>query len=129
MPWPGWSTGAAPKFPVTSMGFSMEDRIELLKLSQAERGRVGARARITDWLSPRFFETEFWYMWCTTFAFQPWHSAVEFRVTCTASCSSFPESKLSRASSEPSTTNTIHWFCRCSPGWRPTASIWSRIAG
>ena len=26
-----------------------------------------------------FFETEFWYMWATTFAFQPWHSAVEFK--------------------------------------------------
>ena len=30
-------------------------------------------------LSPEFFETKFWYMWATTFAFQPWHSAVEFR--------------------------------------------------
>ena len=26
-----------------------------------------------------FFETNFWFMWCTTFAFQPWHSAVEFK--------------------------------------------------
>ena len=26
-----------------------------------------------------FFETDFWLMWCTTFAFQPWHSAVEFK--------------------------------------------------
>jgi len=34
---------------------------------------------ITDWLSPEFFETEFWFMWATTFAFQPWHSAVEFK--------------------------------------------------
>ena len=29
-------------------------------------------------LSPEFFETKFWFMWATTFAFQPWHSAVEF---------------------------------------------------
>ena len=28
---------------------------------------------------PGFFETDFWHMWCTTFAFQPWHSAVEFK--------------------------------------------------
>jgi oleate hydratase len=34
---------------------------------------------ITDHLSPEFFETEFWYMWATTFAFQPWHSAIEFK--------------------------------------------------
>jgi oleate hydratase len=66
------------KVPVTSMGFSMQDRIELLKLSQADEDTLAASC-ITDWLSPAFFETEFWYMWSTTFAFQPWHSAVEFR--------------------------------------------------
>lgn len=66
------------KVPVTSMGFSMQDRIELLKLSNADEDEMGASC-ITDWLSPAFFETEFWYMWVTTFAFQPWHSAVEFK--------------------------------------------------
>ena len=66
------------KVPVTSMGFSMQDRIELLKLSNADEAEMGASC-ITDWLSPSFFETEFWYMWVTTFAFQPWHSAVEFK--------------------------------------------------
>jgi oleate hydratase len=66
------------KVPVTSMGFSMQDRIELLKLSNSDEEALGASC-ITDWLSPGFFETEFWYMWVTTFAFQPWHSAVEFK--------------------------------------------------
>ena len=66
------------KVPVSSMGFSMRDRIELLKLSQAGEDSLGATC-ITHWLSPEFFETEFWYMWSTTFAFQPWHSAVEFK--------------------------------------------------
>lgn len=66
------------KVSVTSMGFSMQDRIELLKLSNADEDALGA-SRITDWLSPAFFETEFWYMWVTTFAFQPWHSAVELK--------------------------------------------------
>lgn len=56
------------KVPVTSMGFSMQDRIELLKLSLADEDDLAA-SRITDRLSPRFFETEFWYMWATTFAF------------------------------------------------------------
>ena len=60
------------------MGFSMHDRVELLKLSNADEVTLGA-SRITDWLSPAFFDTEFWYMWVTTFAFQPWHSAVEFK--------------------------------------------------
>jgi oleate hydratase len=63
------------KVPVTSMGFAMSDRRELLKLINSDEQNLGA-ACITDWLSPRFFETEFWYMWATTFAFQPWHSAV-----------------------------------------------------
>jgi oleate hydratase len=66
------------KVPVTSMGFSMQDRVELLKLSNAAEDELGASC-ITDWLSPVFFETEFWFMWATTFAFQPWHSAVEFK--------------------------------------------------
>jgi oleate hydratase len=66
------------KVPVTSMGFSMQDRVELLKLSGTDEAELGD-SRITDWLSPGFFETEFWYMWCTTFAFQPWHSAIEFK--------------------------------------------------
>lgn len=66
------------KVPVASMGFSMEDRLQLLKLSEASEEEIGT-GRITDWLSPGFFETEFWYMWATTFAFQPWHSAVELK--------------------------------------------------
>ena len=66
------------KVPVSSMGFSMQDRVELLKLSSASEEALGA-SRITDWLSPGFFDSEFWFMWVTTFAFQPWHSAVEFK--------------------------------------------------
>ena len=66
------------RVPVVSMGFSMQDRLELLRLSAADESALGT-SRITDHLSPAFFETEFWFMWATTFAFQPWHSAVEFR--------------------------------------------------
>lgn len=66
------------KVPVSSMGFSMHDRLELLKLAGAGEEEL-ADSRITDWLSPEFFRTEFWFMWATTFAFQPWHSAVEFK--------------------------------------------------
>jgi oleate hydratase len=36
-------------------------------------------SRICDHFDASFFETNFWLMWCTTFAFQPWHSAAEFR--------------------------------------------------
>jgi oleate hydratase len=37
------------------------------------------RTSIADQFDASFFDTNFWYMWCTTFAFQPWHSAVEFK--------------------------------------------------
>jgi oleate hydratase len=62
----------------TKMGFTMQDRMELLRLIEASEERLGS-SRITDWLSPPFFRTNFWYMWQTTFAFQPWHSAVELK--------------------------------------------------
>ena len=63
---------------VSSMGFSMHDRLELVRMSEASEEKLGV-SRITDWLSPPFFTTNFWHMWQTTFAFQPWHSAVEFK--------------------------------------------------
>jgi oleate hydratase len=61
-----------------SMGFSERDRLELVKcVATPERMLDGKR--ITDCFSPEFFTTNFWWMWCTTFAFEPWHSAIEFR--------------------------------------------------
>jgi len=60
------------------MGFSARDRLELLRLVETSEETLG-NSRITDWLSPGFFESNFWYMWQTTFAFQPWHSAVELK--------------------------------------------------
>lgn len=62
----------------STMGFTMQDRMELLKLTEASEEKLGTSV-ITDWLSPEFFNTNFWYMWQTTFAFQPWHSAVEYK--------------------------------------------------
>ncbi|QPC91626.1 oleate hydratase [Mesorhizobium sp. INR15] len=66
------------RMDVTSMGFSMADRLELLKITEADEEKLGT-SPITDWLSPSFFKTNFWFMWATTFAFQPWHSAIEFK--------------------------------------------------
>ena len=66
------------KVDVSTMGFTMQDRIELVRLAEASEETLG-NSRITDWLSPSFFQTNFWYMWQTTFAFQPWHSAVELK--------------------------------------------------
>ncbi|WP_281281624.1 oleate hydratase [Paenibacillus oralis] len=63
---------------VSSMGFDMADRLAMVKLIMTPEEALG-KARINDWFGPHFFETNFWYMWATTFAFQPWHSAVELK--------------------------------------------------
>ena len=61
-----------------SMGFSERDRLELVKCTATPEKLLDGK-RITDCFSPEFFTTNFWWMWCTTFAFEPWHSAIEFR--------------------------------------------------
>ncbi|MFF0214300.1 oleate hydratase [Streptomyces vinaceus] len=61
-----------------SMGFSERDRLDLVRCVTTPESRLGGK-RISDCFTPEFFTTNFWYMWCTTFAFEPWHSAIEFR--------------------------------------------------
>jgi oleate hydratase len=60
------------------MGFQEKDRIELLCLMTTPEKDLDGK-QISDWFTPHFFTTNFWYIWCTTFAFQPWHSLMEFR--------------------------------------------------
>jgi oleate hydratase len=60
------------------LGFSERDRLDILALLAGAERRLDSK-RITDCFTPPFFETNFWYEWCTLFAFQPWHSAIEFR--------------------------------------------------
>ena len=61
-----------------SFGLSEKDILNLERLSVEPEELLG-RTTISDQFAPGFFETDFWHMWCTTFAFQPWHSAVEFK--------------------------------------------------
>ncbi|TPQ17747.1 oleate hydratase [Streptomyces sporangiiformans] len=61
-----------------SMGFSELDRLELVRCVATPEGHLDGR-RISDCFGEHFFTTTFWFLWCTTFAFQPWHSAIEFR--------------------------------------------------
>jgi len=65
----------------SSMGFSSRDRLDLVELLTIPEESLGAK-QIEDYFAPSFFKTNFWYMWCTTFAFQPWHSLVEFKRYC-----------------------------------------------
>ncbi|MFZ6655957.1 oleate hydratase [Undibacterium sp. TJN19] len=66
------------KIDVSSMGFDNRNRLDLIEIMLQSEESLGTR-RIDECFSPSFFETNFWFMWCTTFAFQPWHSAVEFK--------------------------------------------------
>ncbi len=61
-----------------SFGLSEKDILNLERLAVEPEDFLG-RTTISDQFDPEFFETDFWHMWCTTFAFQPWHSAVEFK--------------------------------------------------
>ncbi|WP_155056082.1 oleate hydratase [Streptomyces blattellae] len=63
---------------VRSMGFSEHDRLHLARCLATPEALLDGK-RIRDCFGEHFFTTNFWYMWCTTFAFQPWHSAIEFR--------------------------------------------------
>jgi oleate hydratase len=63
----------APKFGLS------ESHILTLERLALEPEHLLGRSTISDEFDPGFFETDFWHMWCTTFAFQPWHSAVEFK--------------------------------------------------
>ncbi|MCM2430603.1 oleate hydratase [Streptomyces sp. RKAG337] len=61
-----------------SMTFSERDRLELVKCVGTPETLLDGK-RISDCFHEEFFTTNFWAMWCTTFAFEPWHSAIEFR--------------------------------------------------
>jgi len=61
-----------------NLGFNLHDRLELMRLLATPERSLGTQ-RIEDYFSPHFFETNFWAMWRTTFAFQNWHSAIELK--------------------------------------------------
>jgi len=63
----------APEFVLSPQHIVTLERLGL------EPEMMLGRSTIADQFDPSFFETNFWLMWCTTFAFQPWHSAVEFK--------------------------------------------------
>lgn len=63
----------APKFGLSEKHILILERLEI------EPEEMLGRSSISEQFDPSFFATDFWFMWCTTFAFQPWHSAVEFK--------------------------------------------------
>jgi oleate hydratase len=61
-----------------SYGFNPKDELELLALTSKPEREANDK-RINEVFSEHFFETNFWHMWKTLFAFEPFHSAIEMR--------------------------------------------------
>ena len=53
-------------------------RLGLIGVALSPESVLGSSA-IEDHFDKAFFKTDFWAMWASTFAFQPWHSAVEMK--------------------------------------------------
>lgn len=66
------------KADASSFGFAARDLLDLTWLLMRPEGFL-ANATIEDCFNVGFFQTNFWITWSTTFAFLPWHSAIEFR--------------------------------------------------
>lgn len=60
------------------LGFDERDRFDLLAIMAKPESLLDGK-RISECFRPHFFRTNFWFEWCTLFAFEPWHSAIEFK--------------------------------------------------
>jgi oleate hydratase len=59
-------------------GLSLGDGLNLARVLLTPEAMLDGR-RIMEFFSPRFFSTEFWFLWSTIMGSQPEHSAIEFR--------------------------------------------------
>ncbi len=66
------------KMDVSSYGLSLKQQSDFLKLTFVSEDSLGNK-RIEDWFDADFFETNFWYIWTSMFAFQKWSSLAEMR--------------------------------------------------
>lgn len=69
---------AGKKMDVSSYGLGKRDIFDLLRLNTTPEVLLGAK-QIDEWFAPEFFDTVFWQLWATTFAFQRWSSLAEMR--------------------------------------------------
>lgn len=69
---------AGKKIDVSSFGLSKRDTFDLMRLNMTPEELLGAK-QIDEWFAPEFFDTVFWQLWATTFAFQRWSSVAEMR--------------------------------------------------
>jgi oleate hydratase len=55
-----------------------KDRIKILELLAQPEHKI-ENLTIAEYFSSNFFSSNFWFQFCTTFSFQPWHSVEEFK--------------------------------------------------
>ena len=60
------------------LGLWIKDRFKLFTLIYRPEKTLN-NVEIKNYFTKDFFKTNFWYEFCTVFAFQPWHSLSEFR--------------------------------------------------
>jgi oleate hydratase len=61
------------------LGLNTAEKLKMAKLLAEPESMIPDGAKITDMFGEAFFTSNFWYMWRSLFAFQPWHSAVEMK--------------------------------------------------
>ena len=66
------------KLDVSSYGLSFSQQMDFIKLTYVSEESLENKA-IEDWFDKDFFETKFWYIWSTMFAFQKYSSLAEMR--------------------------------------------------
>ena len=66
------------KIDVSTYGLSFSQQKDFLELTMVSESSLGNK-RIEDWFDQEFFNTNFWYIWTSMFAFQKWSSLAEMR--------------------------------------------------
>ncbi len=61
------------------LGLNIAEKLKMAKLLATPESLIPDGAKITDIFGEAFFTSNYWYMWRSLFAFQPWHSAVEMK--------------------------------------------------
>ena len=69
---------------------NLKDRLRLITLLSKKENSL-ENLEVQDYFSAGFFTSNFWYEFCTVFAFQPWHSLMEFRRYFVRFIQSFPQ--------------------------------------
>ncbi|WP_457746029.1 oleate hydratase [Sulfurimonas sp.] len=68
----------AKKVDLSSYGLSLKQQAKLVELTFVPEIILNNK-RIEDWFDQEFFDTNYWYIWSTMFAFQKWSSVAEMR--------------------------------------------------